>query len=35
MKDENNNKLWSALYIAFLIITAPIWIILECVKKTK
>lgn len=34
MKD-NKNSILTALYIAFLIITAPIWIIFECMKKTK
>lgn len=29
------DKLWTALYILFLIITAPIWIIIEAMKKTK
>ena len=35
MKNENNNNLWTMLYIVFLIITAPIWIIIECTKKIK
>lgn len=35
MKKEEKEKILTALYILFLIITAPIWIILECVKKTK
>jgi len=33
--NNDKDKLWTTLYILFLIITAPIWIILECVKKTK
>lgn len=35
MKDKNNNKLWSVLYITFLILISPIMIIFECMKKTK
>ena len=31
----NNNNDKSILLIIFLIITAPIWIILECAKKMK
>ena len=35
MKKDDKNKLWTGLYVIFLIITAPIWIIIECTKKMK
>ncbi len=35
MKKEDKEKILTALYILFLIVTAPIWILIECAKKTK
>lgn len=35
MKKEDKETLLTSLYVIFLIITAPIWILIECTKKIK
>jgi hypothetical protein len=35
MKKDDKETIYTGLYILLLIITAPIWILIECAKKTK
>ena len=33
MEKKNKDNLLLALWVVFLIVTAPVWILLECVKQ--